>query len=134
MSSGVLFEAVVRSRQCYFAGSDHLTRSVQSGDLVFLHQKFQSLGKLSNNVFLPLHHLRDVDAYFLELQSVTFSLMLSETHMIRGNEKCLARDTSDVEAGAAKDFAFIDYRGVQTELSCSDCAGVSSRARGANDH
>jgi uncharacterized iron-regulated protein len=59
--------------------------------------------------------------------------MLGETHMIRGNEKCLAWDASDVEARATKDFAFIDYRGVQTELSCSNRAGVSGRATAKND-
>jgi hypothetical protein len=40
--------------------------------------------------------------------------MLSETDMIRRNEKCLAWDATDVKAGTAKHFAFVDYRGVQT--------------------
>jgi hypothetical protein len=91
------------------------------------------LGELSNNVLFALHHLSNVDAYFLKLQPVTFSMMLSETHMIRGNEKCLARDAPDIKAGTAKHFAVVNYRGVQTELGRSNCAGVSSRATAKND-
>jgi hypothetical protein len=53
--------------------------------------------------------------------------------VIRGNEKCFARDAPDVKAGTAKHFAFVDYRGVQTKLGCSNCAGVSSRATAKND-
>jgi hypothetical protein len=59
--------------------------------------------------------------------------MLSETDMIGRNEKRFARDAPDVKAGAAKYFAFVDYRGVKPELSSPDCTGVSGWAAAKND-
>jgi hypothetical protein len=80
-----------------------------------------------------LHHFSDIDADSLEFQSVTFSLMLSETDVIGRNQKRFARDAPDVKTGSAKRFAFVDYRGIKAKLGGPNCSGVPGRAAAKND-
>jgi hypothetical protein len=80
-----------------------------------------------------LHHFPDIDADFLEFQPVTFSLMLGETDVIGRNEKRFAWNAPNVKTGTAKDFTFVDYRGVKAKLGSPNCSGVSGRATAKND-
>ena len=117
----------------HFAGSDHLSNSKKSGDLVFLHQEFKPLRELPDDALFPVHHLRQINADIFEFESVSSGLVLGKMKVIRRQQKRFAWDATDIETGASQNFTVIDNRRIQAELSGPNRSGVSSRASAQNN-
>ena len=59
--------------------------------------------------------------------------LLCEMKMIAGSEKGFARNTSDIEAGAAQLLIFLDQRSLKSELSRANSSDVPA-GPGADDY
>src|SRR5439155_16678863 len=120
-----LFLAAVFLCQHNFSRSDHLADSKKPGDVVLFHQEFKPLCELSDDAFFSLHHPSQIKADIFEFQTVSSCLVPGEIVMIGRQQKRLAWDATDVKAGAAQNFAFVDNRCINAELSGANCSGIS---------
>jgi hypothetical protein len=59
--------------------------------------------------------------------------LVCEMKMIAGRKKGFARDTSDIQAGAAQLLVFFNQRGLKSELAGADSGDVATRTGADNN-
>ena len=81
---------------------------------------------------LRCKHLAEIEPDVVETDAVLGGFLFREGEMIARREERLARDATDVQAGAAEFLVFLDDRGLQPELRGANRRDITAGA-GADD-
>ncbi len=121
------------------AGDRHLARAGdlaeadEVGDLVLLHQEFDTLGQGVHAVLLGLHHLDEVELGRRHFDADIGEFVGRCLEEFRRVQQGLRGHAADVEAGATQDTARFDDRRLQAELAGADGCIIAARTA-TDDH
>src|SRR5262249_9705357 len=101
-------------------------------DSILLEQPGDARNQALNYVVFPLQHCREIELDRAGFDAVASELVSELFIKLTGIQQGFTRDAADIQAGAAKGPAFIDTRGLHTELGRANCRDIAARA--AADH
>ena len=115
------------------AGRGDRAQTLERRDLVSLHQRFHAAVHRLHDLVLAREHLRQIEADVVQNDAVFGRFLFRENKMVARSEERLARDATDVEAGAAEFLVFLDDGRFQTQLRRANRRDVAAGSRADDD-
>ena len=130
--SGIGFGAAIAGH-LDLAGLCDLRGTGNPGHLVLIEQETDALGQVFDHLVLACHQRFQIELHLADLDAVLRQMALRFLELFGRMQKCLGRNTADVQARAAPGAAFVDTGCLEAELCGADRGDVATRARPDDD-